>query len=97
MNKKIKVAIVGTGFGAEFIPLYKKHPNSECYAICQRNEKKLNEIGELLNIDRRFTNFEDILDIKELDAIHIVTPIDCHASMSIASLQAGKHTACTVC
>lgn len=96
MNKKIKVAVVGLGFGAEFIPLYNKHPNSECYAICQRNEKHLNEIGELFNIERRYTNFEDILDIKELDAIHIVTPIDCHASMSIASLQAGKHTACTV-
>jgi len=96
MDKKIKVAVVGLGFGAEFIPLYNKHPNSECYAICQRNEKDLNEIGDLFGVERRFTNFEDLLDIKELDAIHVVTPIEDHASMSIASLKAGKHTSCTV-
>ena len=96
MDKKIKVAVVGLGFGAEFVPLYQKHPNSECYAICQRNKKNLDKIGDLFGIERRFTKFEDLLSIKELDAIHIVTPIDSHAPLSIASLNAGKHTACTV-
>ena len=96
MDKKIKVAVVGLGFGAEFVPLYQKHPNSECYAICQRNKENLNKVGDLFGIERRFTEFEDLLNIKELDAIHIVTPIDSHAPLSIASLNAEKHTACTV-
>lgn len=45
MNKKVKVAVVGLGFGAEFVPLYQKHPDAECYAICQRSECHLNEVG----------------------------------------------------
>jgi len=93
---QIKVAVVGLGFGAEFIPIYQRHPDAECYAICQRNEEHLNEIGDQFGIERRFTKFEDLLSIDELDAIHVVSPIADHAWMSLASLKAGKHTACTV-
>ena len=45
-RKKIDIAIIGLGFGAEFIPIYQNHPNANMYAICQRNKKKLNAIGD---------------------------------------------------
>lgn len=96
MVDKVKVGVVGLGFGAEFVPLYQKHPNAECYAICQRTENHLNEVGDRFGVERRFTRFEDLLTIEELDAIHVVTPIGDHAPMTIASLTSGKHTACTV-
>lgn len=95
-GKKIKVAVVGLGFGAEFIPLYQKHPDAECYAICQRDEAKLNKVGDLFKVERRFTRFADLLKVKEIDAIHVVTPPAAHAPMAIAALEAGKHAACTV-
>lgn len=94
--EKVKVAVVGLGFGAEFIPIYQRHPDAECYAICQRNEQHLNVIGDQFGIERRFTRFEELLAIEEVDAIHVVSPIADHAWMSLASLNAGKHTACTV-
>ena len=56
--EKVNVAVVGLGFGAEFIPIYQKHPDAECYAICQRNEEHLNEIGDQFGIERRFTNLK---------------------------------------
>jgi predicted dehydrogenase len=31
-EKKINIAIVGLGFGAEFIPIYQKHPNANMSA-----------------------------------------------------------------
>ncbi len=96
MGKKVKIAVVGLGFGAEFIPLYQKHPDAECYAICQRNEDHLNEIGDQFGVERRYTSFEDLLKLEELDAIHIVTPIADHAPMTLASLNAGKLAASTV-
>lgn len=96
MAGKVKIAVVGLGFGAEFVPLYQKHPDAECYAICQRNEQHLNEVGDQFGVERRFTKFEALLEIDEIDAIHIVTPIADHAPMTIQSLNSGKHTACTV-
>ena len=95
-HKKIKVAIVGLGFGAEFIPIYQKHPNAEMVAICQRNKEKLDAIGNAFGIEKRFTDYNELLKDSEIDAVHINTPIPNHAEQSIAALKAGKHVACTV-
>jgi predicted dehydrogenase len=95
-NKKINVAIVGLGFWAEFIPIYKKHPNANLMAICQRNEAKLNEIGDAFNIEKRYTSYDELLKNPDIDAVHINTPIPDHGSQSIKALKAGKHVACTV-
>ncbi|GAB2566902.1 Gfo/Idh/MocA family protein [Gracilibacillus alcaliphilus] len=96
MEKKLKIAIVGLGFGAEFIPIYRDHPNTEMYAICQRNEGNLNKIGDHFNIEKRYSDFDELIQDKDIDAIHINSPIHLHAEQSIAALEAGKHVACTV-
>ncbi|MCX6347671.1 MAG: Gfo/Idh/MocA family oxidoreductase [Actinobacteria bacterium] len=95
-GQKIKVAIVGLGFGADFIPIYQQHPYSELYAICQRSEDNLKAAGKKYGIDRLYTDYKDLLKIKELDAIHIVTPADTHAPIVLDCLKAEKHVACTV-
>ena len=41
-DKPIRVAIVGLGFGAEFIPIYQAHPHAEMAAICRRNAVHIN-------------------------------------------------------
>lgn len=95
-NKKINVAIVGLGFGAEFIPIYLKHPNANMYAICQRTQSKLDEIGDAFNIEKRYTSYDELLKDPAVDAVHINTPIPDHGIQSIKALKAGKHVACTV-
>jgi predicted dehydrogenase len=96
MKKKVKVAIIGLGFGMEFIPIYQAHPDAEVFAICRRNEEKLLKAGKRFNIKNLFTDWRELLKIEEIDAIHIVSPIMEHAVMAIESLNAGKHCACTV-
>lgn len=95
-NKQINVAIIGLGFGAEFIPIYQRHPNANMYAICQRNEKSLNEIGDQFGIEKRYTDYDELLQDENVHAVHINTPIPNHAEQSIKALRAGKHVACTV-
>jgi predicted dehydrogenase len=96
MANKINIAIVGLGFGAEFIPIYQKHPNANMYAICQRNREKLDQIGNAFNIEKRYENYDDLLKDPAVDAVHINTPIQNHAEQSLKALRAGKHVACTV-
>ncbi len=93
---QINVAIVGLGFGAEFIPIYQRHPLARMHAICQRSRKKLDAIGDAFEIEKRYENYDDLLRDPEVHAVHINTPIPDHAAMSIAALKAGKHVACTV-
>src|SRR5262245_48916991 len=95
-DKKIRVAIVGLGFGAEFIPIYQAHPNAEMYAICRRNKAELDKVGDRHKIAARYTSFDDLLKDPNVDAVHINSPIPDHAGQSLAALKAGKHVACTV-
>ena len=66
-QKKTNVAIVGLGFGAEFIPLWQKHPHTECHAICQRNEDKLKAVGDYFGVERRYTDFAALLKDKKVE------------------------------
>ena len=95
-NGPFNIAVVGLGFGAEFIPIWQKHPLTRCHAICQRNPEKLNAVGDYFGVEKRYTDFAQLLKDPAVDAVHINSPIPDHAWMSIAALQAGKHVACTV-
>lgn len=95
-KKKINVAIVGLGFGAEFIPIYQRHPQANMYAICQRTEKKLHAIGDAFGIEARYTDFKKLLKDPNVDLVHINSPIPDHGWQTIAALKAGKHVCCTV-
>jgi predicted dehydrogenase len=86
------------GFGKEFIPIYQQHPNIEAVGICTRNPETLRELKEKFNLsdDLIFTDFEEVVKREDVDAIHVVTPVPEHAKMTLASLNANKHTACTI-
>lgn len=93
---KVRVAVIGLGFGGEFVPIYQKHPNAECIAVCRRDEKLLNEFADEFGIKKRYTNYSELLNDPEIDAVHINTALGDHAPMAIQALNAGKHVASTV-
>ncbi|WP_437190990.1 Gfo/Idh/MocA family protein [Planctomicrobium sp. SH527] len=92
----VNVAMVGLGFGAEFIPIYQNHPQANVRAICRRDEQELNKAGDQFGIEIRYSNFDDVLNDPTIDAVHINSPIHDHAWMSLKALDAGKHVMCTV-
>jgi predicted dehydrogenase len=96
MSKSVNVAMVGLGFGAEFIPIYQRHPHANVHAICRRDEAELNRIGDQFGIANRYTKFEQVLADPSVDFVHINSPIPDHGWMSIEALKAGKHVMCTV-
>jgi predicted dehydrogenase len=95
-ERKIRVAIIGLGFGSEFIPIYQSHPDAEMYAICRRNKAELDRAGDQFGVKVRYTDYAELLKDPNIDAVHINSPIPDHAAQSIAALKAGKHVACTV-
>ncbi|MDA1179225.1 MAG: Gfo/Idh/MocA family oxidoreductase, partial [Planctomycetota bacterium] len=95
-QKKFRVAIVGLGFGAEFIRIYQAHPLAEIGAICRRDPQQLKQCGDHFGITQRYSRYEDVLSNPDIDFVHINSPIPDHARMSLQALQAGKHVMCTV-
>jgi predicted dehydrogenase len=96
MKKPVNVAMVGLGFGAEFIPIYQAHPDAHVHAICRRNEIELNKVGDTFGIENRYLNYEDVLNDPMVDFVHINSPIPDHGRMTLQALNAGKHVMCTV-
>jgi predicted dehydrogenase len=95
-EEQINVALVGLGFGAEFIPIYLHHPNVASLTICDTDDAALSEWGNRYQVERRSRSLEAVLGSGEVDAVHLVTPVNIHAEQSIAVLEAGKHCACTI-
>ncbi len=95
-DKTVNVAMVGLGFGAEFIPIYQHHPHAHVAAICRRNQAELNKCGDMFGIDKRYASYDDVLADPDIDFVHINSPIPDHAWMSLKALDAGKHVMCTV-
>tara|TARA_B100000945_G_scaffold318705_1_gene324166 strand:- start:96 stop:1250 length:1155 start_codon:yes stop_codon:yes gene_type:complete len=96
MTKPVNVAMIGLGFGAEFIPIYQALPNVGQITICRRDEAAMNEVGDQFGIEKRYTNYDDVLADPDIDFVHINSPIGDHAWMSLKALDAGKHVMCTV-
>jgi predicted dehydrogenase len=66
------------------------------YAICQRNKEKLDAIGDAFGVEKRYTDFAELLKDPNVDMVHINSPIPDHGWQTIAALKAGKHVSCTV-
>lgn len=93
---KISVAVVGLGFGAEFVPIYLDHPNVGSVMICDSDNERLNKVSERFNIKKKYTDFSEIINSDEIDAVHLVSGIPDHAEQTLDVLNSGKHCACAV-
>ncbi len=93
--EKLRIGVIGTGsISLEHLNAYKKHPGVEIYALCDLDEALLQSRGEEFHVTRLFTSAEDMLRLKELDAVSVCTWNAAHAPMAIAALKAGKHVLC---
>ncbi len=81
-KSEMNVAIIGLGFGTQFIPIYKRHPRANMVAICRRSEKELHDIGDIFGVPQRYTKYADVLADPHVDFVHINTPIPDHGPMS---------------
>ena len=91
----IKVGVIGTG-GISGVHLggYSRNPNVEIYALCDINEKNLAKRAEEYKVSRTFTDYREMLALKELDAVSVCTWNSAHAECAIAALRAGKRVLC---
>lgn len=96
MSRKLGVALVGLGFGGSFAPIYRDHPDVRTVGLYDPDRVKTELFSRATGIEKTYASFEEILRDKEIDAVHLVSPIPEHEAQTLAVLYAGKHCACTV-
>ena len=97
--KKIKIAVIGLGFGYHFAKIYANHPNVEKVIVVDLTERRVKSFlkdSEYTGKTITYESFDDVLKDESIDAVHVCTGIDSHATLTIKVLNAGKHCACAV-
>lgn len=94
----LSIAVVGLGFGQDFVPIYLAHPTVDRVVLVEPNAQHLAEVAARFAIpeaDAR-ADIADVLDDPTIDAVHILAPVFLHADLAVRVLEAGKHCACAV-
>ncbi len=93
--KKVKVGIIGSGGISQLhMAGYKALDNVELYAACDINHKRAEEFGVKNGISHIYDDYNEMLQLKELDAVSVCTCNSSHAPATITALKAGKHVLC---
>ena len=98
MDKKLKAAVIGTSrsMGKRHVSAVLAHKDAELVAICDLDPKALNEAGDEFGVpvEKRYTNWRDLLEIEGLNVVLLITPDQLHQEMSEAFLEKGIHVMC---
>jgi len=92
--KKIRMGVVGGGFGASF--QWHLHPNCVVQAVSDLREDRRNGLMEVYKCDRSYESLEKLILDKDIDAVAVFTGVPDHVRHCVAVMNAGKHVICAV-
>ena len=93
--KKIKTALIGTGFmGKVHAENVRRLGNVEIAAVADFADEPARKFGEAIGVERTTGDYHTLLKDPEIDAVHVLTPNALHYPMCKAALNAGKHVLC---
>jgi predicted dehydrogenase len=88
----IGVAVVGCGYwGPNLARNFSALPGSEVRAICDLDPSRVERLRHFYPAVRGTTEFQDLLEASDVDALAICTPVQTHHPLAAAALEAGKH------
>lgn len=91
--KKTRVGIVGLGWVAQVfhLPILARIEEAEVAAVCDKEKSRARLIGEKFGVKEVFTDYRQMFDRDEIDAVIVATSTDAHHPVTMAALAAGKH------
>lgn len=90
---KIRVGIIGCGIiGNMHLEDYRGMKNiAEVVAVCDIDERALNNTADKYGIERRYTNIAKMFAENELDSVDVCLHNNLHAPVAIAAMEAGMN------
>ena len=90
--EKLNIGIVGAaGRGASFRAAFDAHPVTRIHAVCDVRADTLAEAARVLGATETYTDYDEMLEQSDIDAVVIGTPMQYHAPQAIAALERNIH------
>ncbi len=90
-KRRVRVGVVGTGFGRYHMEGFSKVEQAEIVAICDLNQAEARSFAEQYGAKHVFGDYREMNAMDELDAVSIAVPNCYHAPIAIDALRQGKH------
>lgn len=89
----IRYAIIGAGAVSDYhhVPGIRLDPRAKLVAVCDPNQALLEQRRKDWGIDKLTTDYREIANDPDVDAVIIATPNDTHKDISVACSRGGKH------
>ena len=97
MAEKLGIGIIGSGAIASgaHLPGYEAVSNRcRVLAVADIDADRAAKFAKDNNIPKAFSDYRQLLDLDEIDAVSVCTPPAVHAPATIDALNAGKHVMC---
>lgn len=95
MRERIGIGIVGAGLVSDFHAAgYIQHQHAELVAVCDSSREVAEYKGKSWNAKRVYTDFDEMLNDPEIQAVDIMTPPLLHHEMTIKAAETGRHVNC---
>ena len=96
--KKLKIGIIGCGFigVGKHLTTIAKQPDAEVVAFCDIDLGKAKQAAEKFGGSGVLVceDFKEVIARDDLDVVHVCTPNNSHAEITVAALESGKHVMC---
>lgn len=96
MEKKLRIGMVGLGgMGGHHFNCHLRNPRVEIVALCDIIEERATHPIEEHNLNAKaYTDFKEMIDNEELDAVDIATPNYLHSIIAVYAMERGLHVFC---
>lgn len=96
MKDGVRIAVVGTGAIAQLthIPVLSKLRGASLVSLCDNDAAKARALADRFDVPDVFTDFEELLESGEVDAVVIATPNHLHEPHVLSALRAKLHVLC---
>lgn len=94
-NDRVRLGIIGPGArGQELMKEFLKVPDVEFVAVADVYTRRHEEAKQIAPAAKAFDDHRRLLDLKDVDAVIVATPLHCHARHFLDTLAAGKDLFC---
>ncbi|WEG13156.1 Gfo/Idh/MocA family oxidoreductase [Pullulanibacillus sp. KACC 23026] len=90
--KQLNIGVIGAGSISDMhLSSYSNNPSVQLMAIADINQERAEQKAEKYGVKTIYTDYQELLENPDIEAVSICTWNNLHAEMAISALEAGKH------